>query len=193
MTFLLIFAAVLFVGFAIMALTIYNALISLRTQVDRAWANIDVILKQRYEELPQLIQAIEQYAGHESGVLQSLASARTNYGRALSVNDKITASETISVALRGVMALGEAYPNLKANQNFMQLQIRVSQLENAIADRREIYNEVVSNFNTRILQFPDVLAARFLSFERLSLYRVEDSSKTIPSLKMNLPKYNQGA
>jgi LemA protein len=193
MTLLLIFTMILFVGFGVMGLTIYNGLIRLRNQIDRAWANIDVILKQRYEEIPQLIQVAEQYAGHENGLLQTLAMARTTYGQAASVDDKINASQKISVAFRGVVGLGEAYPDLKANHNFMQLQGRISQLENTIADRREVYNEAVTNFNTRIQQFPDALAARYLNFQRQNLYHVENSSKVMPSLKMNLPKFKQGA
>src|ERR1700752_2656237 len=109
-----------------MGIGMYNGLVPLRNQVERAWANIDVILKQRYDELPQLIQVIEQYVGHESDMLKTLAEARTRYGQAQSVTDKIQASQEMSFALRGIGAIGEAYPQLLSNQNFQQLQTRVS-------------------------------------------------------------------
>jgi LemA protein len=188
-TVLLIFTLVVVVGFAVMGVQIYNGLISLRNQVERAWSNIDVILKQRYDEIPQLIQVVEQYVGYESQVLQGLAKARQHYGSAQSVGEKIQASQEMSVALKGVLAIGEAYPELKSNQNFIQLQTRVSQLENTIADRRESYNEAVANLNTRIDQFPDVFFARLLNYQRQVLFQAADAERSAPSLKMNLPKF----
>jgi LemA protein len=184
----MIFVALILVGLAFMSINIYNALVSLRRQVERAWANIDVILKQRFDEIPQLIQVIEQYAGYEAGILKNLAEARANYGQARTIGDKIEASQAMSIALKGIAAIGESYPELKANQNFIQLQNRVSQLESTIADRREIYNEAVTNFNTRIDQFPDVFAARILGYQQQNLFQVSEAERTAPSLKMNLPK-----
>lgn len=189
LVFILIFVAALFK----IGVNIYNALVSLRAQVERAWSNIDVILKQRFDELPQLIQVIEQYASYEAGVLQQIADARTRYGASHSVGEKIQASNEISMALRGVFAIGEAYPELKANEQFVQLQTRISQLESTIADRRETYNDAVTNFNTRIEQFPDVFAARFLDYERQDLFVVAEQEKVAPNLKMNLPKFGKGA
>lgn len=189
----LIFLGIVLFGLVKMAMNIYNGLISLRSQLERAWANIDVILKQRYDEIPQLIQVIEQYANYEGGILAKLAEARKNYGSANDIPGKIEAAKEMSLALKGVFAIGENYPELKANQNFLQLQQRVSQLENQLADRRETYNEAVANFNTRIEQFPDVFAARMLNYNRQVMFQVSEVEKTIPSLKMNLPKFSQGA
>lgn len=183
-----IFLGLGLVGLALMAINIYNGLVSLRQQMDRAWANIDVILKQRFDEIPQLIQVIEQYTGYEAGILKGLVEARQSYGQARNVKDKIEASQSLSVALRGIGAIGEAYPELRSNQNFTQLQSRISQLESTIADRREIYNESVTNFNTRIEQLPDVFAARILGYRRHDLYQVSSAETTAPNLKMNLPK-----
>ncbi len=188
-----IFILVLTVIFFAMGTSLYNGLISLRNQVERAWSNIDVVLKQRYDEIPQLIQTIEQYAGFESGVLLELAEARKHYGAAKNVGEKIKASQEISLALSGVMAIGENYPELKSNENFMQLQTRISQLENSIADRRETYNDAVAVFNTRIEQFPDVFAARFLNYKRQELFEASLAEREAPSLKMNLPKFGKGA
>ena len=166
-------------------------MVRLRNQLERAWSNIDVILKQRYDEIPQLIQVIEQFVGHEAGVIKALVDARSHYGSARNIKEKIKASGEISNALGGLVAIGEAYPELKSSQNFLQMQERISQLENTIADRRESYNEAVANFNTRIDQFPDVLAARILNYQRQDLFQVTATEKSAPNLKMNLPKIGQ--
>jgi LemA protein len=186
-----VLAVVVVVG--LFCLSIYNSLISLRHQLQRSWANIDVILKQRYDELPQLIQVIEQLVGYEAGILKDLAEARTRYGSAHSVGEKIDAAGGLSVALRGVAALGEAYPQLKSNENFNQLQSRISSLENTLADRRETYNETVANFNIRIEQFPDALVARILNYKGQQMFQVSEVERQAPSLKMNLPKFGKGA
>lgn len=189
----LIFLGIILCVAAYMFMQMYNGLISLRNQVERAWSNIDVILKQRFEEIPQLIQVIEQYASYETNLLQNLAEARSHYGSAQNIGDKIKASQEMSLALKGIMAIGEAYPELKANSNFVQLQTRVSQLENMISDRRETYNDAVANFNTRIDQFPDVFAARFLNYQRQVLFEASNLERTTPSLKMNIPQFKKGA
>lgn len=183
-------AILVFIGiFLILGLNVYNALVRLRNQLERAWANIDVILKQRSDEIPNLVQVIEQYAGYEAGLLQKLAEARSNYGRAQNVDEKIRSSNEMALALSGVFAIGEAYPELKANENFNTLQQRISQLETTLADRREVYNETVANFNTRLDQFPDVIAARILNYQRQTMFQVSETEKQMPNLKMNLPKF----
>ncbi len=186
---ILIFLAVAAIGLGFMFMNIYNGLVFLRTQLERAWSNIDVILKQRYDEIPQLIQVVEQYAGYESSVLKNLVEARTRYGSARSVDEKIQASQSLSLALGGIMALGEAYPDLKSNENFLHLQKRISELENTISDRRESYNDAVANFNARIEQFPDLFAARMLNYKRQTHFEASTQERTPPSLKMNLPKF----
>ena len=183
-------AILVFIGiFFVIGLNIYNALVRLRNQLERAWANIDVILKQRSDEIPNLVQVIEQYAGYEAGLLQKLAAARSNYGRAQNVDEKIKSSNEMALALSGVFGIGEAYPELKANENFNSLQQRISQLETTLADRREVYNETVANFNTRLDQFPDVIAARILNYQRQTMFQVSEAEKQMPTLKMNLPKF----
>ena len=189
---ILIFLVLVLGGLSVMAMNIYNGLVSLRQQLERAWSNIDVILKQRFDEIPQLIQVIEQYVGYEAGILKDLAAARAQYGSARNIEDKIDASRAASSALQGIMAIGEAYPDLKSNQNFVQLQGRISELESTISDRRESYNEAVANFNTRIEQFPDVFAARFLDYKKQQMFKANDAEKVAPNLKMNLPKFSNG-
>lgn len=171
--------------------SLYNGLVSLRSQLERSWSNVDVILKQRHDEISQLIQVVQQYAGYESGVLQKLAEARANYGKAASVAEKSAANESMSVALKGVLAIGENYPELKANQNFIQLQSRISNLEESIADRRETYNDMVANFNTRIEQFPALFVAQLLNYRRQDSFKASDAERSMPDLTMDLPKFEK--
>lgn len=184
----LVVLLVLFFALVAIVIGIYNGLVSLRQQVDRAWANIDVILKQRFDEIPQIVQVLEQFVGYEKGVINNLVEARKHYGQAQSVGEKIQASGELSMALKGVMAIGEGYPELKSNQNFLQLQGRVTALEESLADRRELYNEVVTNFNTRLEQIPDVFVARMLAYTPRELFKVSEAEKQRPSLKLNLPQ-----
>lgn len=182
----LVFICVLGGAILIMAMTIYNNLIGLSKQTDRAWANIDVILKQRNDEISSLIQVVEQFANYEKKLIEQLSTARSNYGRAANVEDKIQASQEMSLALKGVFAIGENYPELRSSDSFKQLQSRISSLEDTLSDRREGYNESVTNYNTRILHVPDVFFAGFLGYREKPLFRVADSEKEKPSLRMNL-------
>jgi LemA protein len=186
---LVIAALVILAIFGFWFMSMYNRLIGLRNQLERAWANIDVILKQRYDEIPQLIQILEQTVQFEAGVIKSLVEARKHYGSAGTINDKIAASQEISTALKGVFAIGEAYPNLKSNDSFIQLQSRISNLESILSDRRELYNESVSIFNSRIEQFPDTLAAGFLNYRRQEMFKIDEVERSKPNLKINMPKF----
>ena len=170
-----------------MAVGIFNGLISLRNQVDRAWANIDVILKQRHDVIPQLLSICEQFVQYERQTFDHLIEARTKYGAANTRDEKIQASQDMSMALRGVIAIGEAYPVLKSSEQFNQIQTTIASLENQLADRRELYNEEVTNFNTRTEQFPDLFFAWMMGFKHLDLFKVDASDKEMPSLKMKMP------
>jgi len=167
--------------------SIYNSLIRLKNQIDRAWSNIEVILKQRFDEIPQLIQVIEQYVTYENRILSKLIEARKNYTSASTVKDKIESSAAATQAFGGLLALGESYPELKSNENFKQLQGRISDLENQLSDRRESYNEAATNFNTRIEQIPDVIVARTLNYASRELFKVTEEEKKKPLIKINLP------
>jgi LemA protein len=168
-------------------LVIYNGLISLKENNKKSWANIDVILKQRYDELPKLISVCESYAEFEKSVLDRLMSAREGYMQAGSVNQKAQASGEISSALTGLFALAENYPDLKTNNNFLQLQNRISHLEESLADRREFYNDSVNNYNIRIQQIPDLFVARFLTFHCEELFNVPEIERQDVKIKIELP------
>jgi len=145
------------------SIVIYNNLVSLKHGVSQAWANIDVLLKQRHDELPKLVTTCKQYMAHESDTLTRVMQTRSAVSSALQQGDIAelgVAESALRLGMTQLFAVAEAYPDLKANDNFQHLQARISGLENAIADRREYYNEAVNNHNVRIEQFPDVFIAR---------------------------------
>src|ERR1700690_778869 len=157
--------------------TIYNGLIALKNDIDKAWANIDVMLKQRHDELSKLLDVCKGYMDYERDTLQKITQARSMYQQARTVDQKAQADQSMTSALRGLFAVAENYPDLKANSNFMQLEKRITDLENAIADRREFYKDSVNTFNTRIQQLPDVFVARFMGVTPSPLFKVEEADK----------------
>lgn len=162
----LILLAILFVALFYIIL-IYNNLVSLKHAVSRAWSNIDVLLKQRHDELPKLVDVCRQYMQYETDTLEKIIKARSAVRTAGSQGDVKglgQAESALRLGLGNLFALAENYPELKANESFQKLQARISQLENTIADRREVYNESVNLNNVRIEQFPDVMVARLFNF-----------------------------
>jgi LemA protein len=152
----------------------YNSLVSIRNNVEKAWANIDVLLKQRNDELPKLIDTCKAYMAHESQTLEKVISARLGVDAARETHDVAglsKAESALTSSLGGLFALAENYPDLKADQTFINLQQRITGLENQIADRREFYNDSVNNNNVRIQQFPDLIVAGVFNFERKELLR----------------------
>jgi LemA protein len=170
-----------------MGISAYNGLVSLRNQVDRAWANIDVILKERFDLIPKLISICEQFTQYERSTIDKILTARKSYGNAGTINDKIKASAEMSQVLKGVFAIGEAYPELKSSEQFLDIQKALVSMESEIADRRELYNESVTNFNTRCVQFPDMMFAGMLNYHPLSLFHVNPQETVSPELKFKLP------
>jgi LemA protein len=172
-------AVVLFVvlGFAGYLLSLYNSLVALKNEVVKSWSNIDVLLKQRHDELPKLIKTCEGYMQHERGVFDKLSEARRALLAAQSVAQRAEAESQLTRALGQFFAVAEAVPDLKANQSFLALQNRISDLENQIADRREFYNDVVTTFNTRIQQIPDTWVAEWMQLKPADWFRVIDTDR----------------
>ncbi len=159
-------------------IVVYNGLVSLKHNVSKAWSNIEVLLKQRHDELPKLVEVCKQYKDFEQGTLEKVIKARSAVMSAQQKGDigALGAAESqLRMGLGNLFALAESYPDLKANSNFQQLQSRISQLENSIADRREVYNESVNLNNVRIEQFPDVIVARMFAFKDFSLLEFADA------------------
>jgi LemA protein len=165
------------VGIFVYLITIYNSLVRLRNDNDKAWANIDVLLKQRHDELPKLIDTCKGYMQYEQKTLQLVTEARTAFMSANSVTEKAQADSLISGALKSLFAVAENYPELKADSNFMQLQNRISELEEKIADRREFFNDDVNTYNIRIQQLPDVFMAGMMGLERRDLFKVTEEDR----------------
>ena len=181
-----LFGALAIIGYFI---TIYNGLISLKENIKKSWSNIDVILKQRHDELPKLISVCESYTEFEKGILDRLMKAREKYFKASGVTKKSEASNEVTAALQGIFALAENYPDLKANKNFMQLQDRISHLEETLADRREFYNDSVNNYNIRIKQIPDVLVAGMLNYRDEEMFKVSEKERQDVKIDIKVPKF----
>ena len=157
---------------------LYNGLVALRNDIDKAWANIDVLFKQRHDELPRLVDVCKGYMQYERDTLQQLTQARASYAAAVTVNQKAQLSSTLSASVQRLFATAENYPDLKANTTFLDLQQRITGLENQIADRREFYNDAINLFNTRIAQMPDVLLARIAGFQPRPMFRAAAAEKS---------------
>lgn len=168
------------------AIVVYNGLVRLKHNIAKAWANIDVLLKQRHDELPKLVEVCKQYKQFEQETLQRVTEARARVASARENQDVAAlgkAEGMLRTGLGQIFAVAEAYPELRANEHFMQLQTRITALENGIADRREWYNESVNLLNVRIEQFPDVFVARMFQFEPRPLLEFASAEKSDIDLK----------
>ncbi len=171
-------------GLAIYFITIYNSLVRLKNDIDKAWANIDVLLKQRHDELPKLIETCKGYMQYEQETLQKVVQARIAFSQASTVGQKAQADNMITAALKSLFALSESYPDLKTNNNFMQLQNRITELEEKIADRREFFNDDVNTYNIRIQELPDVFVAKMIGLARRDLFKVAEADRQDVEVKL---------
>lgn len=175
-----IITLVILLVIAVYGVTLYNGLVQIKHNVAKAWANIDVLLKQRHDELPKLVETCKQYMKFEQDTLTRVIEARSKVFTAREAQNVPALGQAeggLRAALGSLFALAESYPDLKANQTFQQLQTRISALENAIADRREFYNESVNVNNVRIEQFPDVIIARLFNFKEAPLLEFTEEEK----------------
>lgn len=171
----------------IYGISLYNHLVNLKHTMSKAWANIDVLLKQRHDELPKLVEVCQQYKEFEQSTLQKVVEARTLVQEARKTQNIKALGEAegmLRAGLGGIFAIAEAYPDLKSNENFMQLQARITGLESGIADRRELYNESVNIYNIGIEQFPAALIANMFQYQPGSLLEFSASEKTDVDMKM---------
>jgi LemA protein len=161
----LVILAVIVIGIIMYLVGIYNNLVTLKNDLERSFANIDVLLRQRHDELPKLVETCKGYMQYEQKILQAVTEARAVYTRATTPTEKAQADNMITGALRTLFAVAENYPELKANANFMQLQGRITDLEEKIAGQRTRYNEDVNTFNIRSAQIPDLFVARMMNLQ----------------------------
>lgn len=156
---------------------LYNALIRLKNQVSNAWAQIDVQLKRRFDLIPNLVKAVKGYMKHEKTVLENVTKARTSLMEAGSIHDKAEADNMLTGALKSLFAVAENYPDLKASQNFLQLQEELVGTENKIAYSRQYYNDMVMKFNIKIEKFPNNLIAKTLGFNQKELFETKGKER----------------
>ena len=178
MSYVVIFVLVLIL-FSLISwfLTVYNGLIQVKENIKKSWANIDVLLMQRSDEIPKLVKVLKSFVKHEKKMFDSIMEARSFYLSASSVSEKADADNEMSSALKSIFALSEAYPELRSNDNFLKLQERISGLENDIADRRELYNESVNNYNIRIQSLPDAFIANSMNLVSEEMFKVDEKKK----------------
>lgn len=164
---------VVIAAIVIYIITIYNGFIALKNNIERNWSNIDVLLKQRYDELPKLIKVCEGYMHHEQKTLEAVIKARSQVNQAQTEEQKVQSQNILSDTLKSLFMVVERYPNLKADKSFQQLGYRITELEDQIADRREFLNESVNIYNIRLDQFPDVIIAKWFDFRKRSLWQID--------------------
>ncbi len=173
-TFIIIAVVAVIVVFVISA---YNNLVKLRNNRENAFADIDVQLKQRFDLVPQLVATVKGYAAHEKELLENITAARTAGVNASSIDDKIKADQQLTSALAGLRIQVEAYPDLKANQNFMQLQGELSDIENKLAAVRRFFNSATRELNNAVQTFPGNLVAGMFGFHKEAMYEIEASQR----------------
>ena len=173
MTWVLIAIGVIVVLLVLWVIFAYNGLISRRNRVDNAWSQIDVQLKRRHDLIPNLVETVKGYAAHERQTLEAVTQARNMAVSAEGPHDQAEAENVLTGALKSLFAVSEAYPDLKANQNFLNLQEELTSTEDRIAYARQFYNDSVLSYNTKIQQFPSVVIANSFNFEEREFFDAE--------------------
>ncbi len=189
MAILLIAGIIIIVVLVLIVIAIWNALVSLRNNAKKAWADIDVILQMRHDALTKLIDTVNAYMKYEKGVMTQITQLRSQW-ESIPQNDvqsKINTSNQISAALKNLFAVAENYPDLKADNTYMQLQQTIMNLESQLADRREFYNQAVTDLNIRVQQFPYNAFAGMMHFKPMPLYQVPETEKSDVKVNLNVP------
>ena len=174
---LLAILAIILIVFFLSIIIIYNNFVRLKNNIDKSWANIDVLLKQRSNEIPNLVSTVKGYMKHEKETLESLTKARSFLLKADTLSQKAAADNAITELVKTIFAIAENYPDLKAGKNFLELQKRITGLENELSDRREFYNDSVTIYNIRIQSIPDLIVARLMHLKRIDLFKATEKDK----------------
>ncbi len=179
MTWVIVLVVVLVI-LAVIVIALYNNLVKLRNMVDNAWSQIDVQLQRRLDLIPNLVETVKGYAAHESGTLEAVTEARSACMKATTPEGKMESEGILTGALKSLFAVAEAYPDLKANQNFQQLQSQLAETEDKISYMRQSYNDTVMKFNTAIQTFPAVLVAGMFGFTKREGFDAQTAAETAP-------------
>jgi LemA protein len=169
---------------AFLTLTTYNAIVDLRLRIDKAWSNIDVALKQRFDQLPNLVEAVKGVMSWEQDVLTDVATARAAYSPAAPIPDQAATSAATTTAVRSLFAVVERYPEVRSAANVLALQEEIERLESMIADRRELYNDQVYRHNTRIAQVPAVLLAGLFGWKARPFFEAPEADRERPDAEL---------
>ena len=169
----------------IFTIVTYNKLVTLRSRVDNAWAQIDVQLKKRFDLVPNLVETVKGYAGHEKDVLTKVTQARASVGSAKTQEEAIQANKELSGALARLLVVAERYPELKADSHFLSLQNSLAELENKIAYARQFYNDTVMNYNQKRELFPGNIIANIFKFKERPYFRVDEAEKAAPTVSFS--------
>ena len=183
MDIVLIVVIVIVVVLVIAAIALYNNLVKLRNMVDNAWAQVDVQLQRRLDLIPNLVETVKGYAAHERGTLDEVTQARAAVANAGTPADKMAADNMLTGALKSLFAVAEAYPDLKANVNFQQLQSQLAETEDKISYMRQSYNDTVMKYNTAIQTFPAVLFAGMMGFSQRESFDAAAGSDVAPKVQ----------
>jgi LemA protein len=173
----LIFLLLLIAVIVVVVVGIYNSVIRLKNKCDEGWADIDTQLKRRYDLIPNLVETVKGYAAHESGTLEKVIEARNIAMKAETPEEKEKAENAITGALKTIFALSESYPDLKANQNFLDLQQTLKEVEEHLQLSRRYYNATVRDFNTKIEVFPNNFIARIFKFTQRNFFQADEGEK----------------
>ena len=172
----IVIIAIIIIG-ALWVVSAYNGFIKLKNMVEEAFATMDVYLKKRYDLIPNLVETVKGYAAHEAGTLEKVVQARNMAAGATNIEDKIQGENMLQGTLKSLFAIAEAYPDLKANQNFMDLQAQLQRLEDEIANARKYYNAIVKEFNTKAESFPSNIIAGMFKFTRKPMFEVNEEAE----------------
>lgn len=164
-------------------IAVYNGLITLKNRTQEAWSDIDVQLKRRYDLIPNLVESVKGYAKHEKELLENVTKARTEAMSANSISEKAQKENMLSETLKSLFAVSENYPDLKASQNFLQLQEELTDTENKISAARRFYNGNVRDFNTKMQVFPNNMIAKQMSFNEFELFEAAEGEKEVVKVK----------
>lgn len=180
-------ALIVIVLLVLFIISLYNTLVRLRQKVRNSWSQIDVQLQRRFDLIPNLIETVKGYMAHEEGVLEKVTELRTSWANAASISEKAELDNQLSGALKTIMAVSENYPDLKANQNFSELQQELQNTENKISFSRQFYNDSVTMYNTKLEVFPSNLIASMFGFKPEDLFKAE-SDEARKNVKVDFNK-----
>lgn len=176
-------AIIILVVLALIFISIYNSLVGKRNKVKNSWSQIDVQLKRRFDLIPNLLETVKGYAAHEKTTFEQVTEARTKYLSAGTPSDMMKANGELTQVLSRLFAVAEAYPELKANTNFQELQAELSKTEDKISFARQFYNDVVMDYNNAVQMFPSSFIASLFSFREETFFNIDESEKSVPQVK----------